>query len=69
MDQDWSDSGLPWLDMVLLCLDGVGLMRVSWAVSYLYKPQWRAVTLYQHKADQVTFKQVKFNWGGIGKYI
>ena len=44
VDQDWSDSRLPWLDIVLLCLDVVGLKRVSWAVRYLDKPEWRAVT-------------------------
>ena len=30
MEQDLSDSRLPWVDIVLLCLDGVGLKRVSW---------------------------------------
>ena len=30
-------------DMVLICLDGVGVKQVSWAVRYLDKPRWRAV--------------------------
>ena len=43
LDQDWSDSRPPWLDIVLLCLDGVEIQLVSWAVRYLDKPQWRTV--------------------------
>ena len=43
VDQDWSDSRLPRLDMVLLCLDEVRMKRVSWAVRYLDKSQWWAV--------------------------
>ena len=43
-DKDSSDIRLPWLDIVLVCFDGVGLKRVSWAVRYLDKPQWRAVS-------------------------
>ena len=43
MDCDWWESRLPWLDRVPLCLVGVGLKRVSWAVRYLDEPYWRAV--------------------------
>ena len=43
VDQDCSDSRLPWLVMVVICLDGIGLKGVSWAVRYLDKPRWRAV--------------------------
>ena len=43
VDQDWIDGRLPWLDIVLVRLDGVGLKRVSWEVRYVDKPQWRAV--------------------------
>ena len=43
LDQGWSHSRLPWLDMVVVCLDGVGLKPVSWAVRYFDKLQWRAV--------------------------
>ena len=32
----------------MLCLVGVWLKGVSWAVRYLYKPQWRAVTPFQN---------------------
>ena len=38
LDCDWSESRLPWLDRVLLCVVGVGLNGVSWAVRYLDKP-------------------------------
>ena len=38
-----SDRRLPCLDVDLFCLDGVGMKRVSQAVRYLDKPQWRAV--------------------------
>ena len=52
MEQDWSDSRLPWLDIVLVRLDGVGLKRVSWAVMCLDKPQWRAVALWGVKINK-----------------
>ena len=42
VDKDWSDIRLIWLDIVMLCLDGVGLKRMSLAVRYLEKPQWTA---------------------------
>ena len=42
-NQDWDESRLKWLDIVLLCLNGVRLKWVSWAVKYLDKPLWRAV--------------------------
>ena len=54
VDQDWSDSKLPWLDMFLLCLDGVGLKQVSWAVRYLDKPQWKAVRSETTNPPQTT---------------
>ena len=38
-DQDWCDSRLLWLEIVLLCLYEVGLKWVSWPVKYLDKPQ------------------------------
>ena len=55
MGQDWSDSSLPWLDMVFLCVDGVGLKQVSWAVRYLDKPRWRAVAAWFGPAVQPGF--------------
>ena len=39
----WRESSLLSLARVLLCLVRVGVPRVSWAVRYLDKPQWRAV--------------------------
>ena len=43
VDKYWSDSRPPWLELVLVCLDVVGLRWVSWAVRYLDKPPRRAV--------------------------
>ena len=45
MDKDWRDSRIPGLEIIVLCLGGVELKYVSWAVRYLDKPQLRAVAL------------------------
>ena len=45
LNQDRSKSRQLWLDIVQGCLYGVGLIWVSWAVSYLDQPQQRAVRL------------------------
>ena len=47
VDGGWRESRLPSLAGVLLCLVRVGVLRVSWAVRYLDKPQWRAVPINQ----------------------
>ena len=39
-------SLLPWLDIVLLCTDGVRMQWVSWAVRYFDEHEWRAVYCY-----------------------
>ena len=59
MDQEFSDSRLPilpWLDLILFSLDGVGLKQVSWADMYLEKPQCRAVS--SNIASMGAFKRV-----------
>ena len=35
LDQGWCDRRIPWLDIVMICLDGVRLKQVSWAGRYL----------------------------------
>ena len=43
VDQDWDESRLTLLDIVLLCFDGVGLKWVSWTARSFDKPRWKAV--------------------------
>ena len=47
-DQYWSDSRLPWLDIVLFCSDRVQLKWVYWAVRYLDRPQWVQCCFWWH---------------------
>ena len=61
LDQYWCDRRLTWLDIVWLCFDEVGLKRVSWAVRYLDKPQWRAVTSIHSRGG--CCKRVELSWG------
>ena len=49
VDQHRSDIRLLRMDIVLLCLDGVGLKVMSLAVRYLGKPERRAVSYYHQK--------------------
>ena len=62
MDQYSSDSSLPWLDVVLFCLDGVGLNWVSLAAMYLYKPQRTAVAFVSMDLNIDVFQEVSFTF-------
>ena len=48
VDQSLRNSRLLCPDMVLSCLNGVGLKRVSWAVLYFNKPIQAYLSICQH---------------------
>ena len=57
------------LKRVLLCSVRVGVPRVSWAVRYLDKIQWRAVMSVVHRVMSNTEARNKFEkyWHIFGK--